>query len=191
MGIFLKNQVALSMNQRNEDQNNSAQDLLNQIVIEHFKEKKQQHKRRLWRRILWVVVAVVGVFYFFTAHKADIAIRTAPHVGVIDIKGEIFDTQAANADNLTKSLQTAYASTGLKAIIYRIDSPGGSPVQADYMFNTIRYYHDKYPKSNPMLCVWILVRPRPIMSQQLRIKFMLTPQVWWVRLGCYITALDL
>lgn len=87
----------------------------------------------------------MGVFYFFYAHKAEISLRATPHVGLVDIKGEIFDTFSANADNLSKSLQAAYSSGGLKAIIYRIDSPGGSPVQADYMFNAIRYYHKKYP----------------------------------------------
>lgn len=134
------------MNPPKQDPEHSAQDLLNQIVIEHFKEKKQQQKWRKWRRIFMVIAVIVGVFYFFYAHQNDVALRATPHVGLIDIKGEIFDQQSANADNLSKSLQTAYGSTGLQAIIYRIDSPGGSPVQADYMFNTIRYFHDKYPK---------------------------------------------
>ena len=143
---FLKNQVPTSMNPPNPEQENSAQNLLNQIVIEHFKEKKQEQKRRKWRKIIYVALLIVGVFYFFYAHKADIALRASPHVGLIDIKGEIFDNMSANADNLSKSLQAAYESSGLKAVIYRIDSPGGSPVQADYMFNAIRYYHKKYPK---------------------------------------------
>ena len=134
------------MNLHNEDKNNSAQDLLNQIVVEHFKEKKEQQTRRKWRRIIILLLVIAAVFYFFAAHKAEITVRATPHVGVIDIKGEIFDSQSANADNLSKSLQTAYESSGLKAIIYRIDSPGGSPVQADYMFNAIRYYKQKYPK---------------------------------------------
>lgn len=144
--LFLKNQVPTFMNPSNSDQDNSAQNLLNQIVIEHFKEKKQQQKRRKWRRIFFVTIVILGVFYFFYAHKADITLRATPHVGLIDIKGEIFDNMSANADNLSKSLQTAYESPGLQAIIFRIDSPGGSPVQADYMFNAIRYYHKKYPK---------------------------------------------
>ncbi|MGV3740496.1 MAG: S49 family peptidase [Gammaproteobacteria bacterium] len=134
------------MNQSNPDQENSAQNLLNQIVIEHYKEKKQLQNRRKWRRIFYVTVLVLGVFYFFYAHKSDIALRATPHVALIDIKGEIFDNMSASADNLSKSLQAAYEASGLEAVIYRIDSPGGSPVQADYMFNAIRYYHKKYPK---------------------------------------------
>lgn len=144
--LFLKNQVPTLMNQPNPDQENSAQNLLNQIVIEHFKEKKQQQNKRKWRRIFYVTVLVLGVFYFFYAHRSDIALRATPHVALIDIKGEIFDTTSASADNLSKSLHAAYESAGLQAVIYRIDSPGGSPVQADYMFNAIRHFHEKYPK---------------------------------------------
>jgi protease-4 len=33
----------------------------------------------------------------------------------------------------------------MKAVILRIDSPGGSPVQGDYMYNTVRYFRKKYP----------------------------------------------
>ncbi len=141
---FLKSS-GFSMLDENKNQNSSAQDLLNQIVVEHFNEKKQKRTRRKWIRILIVIMVILGVFYLFYSRKADIALRATPHVGLIDLKGEIFDNQSASADNLSKSLEAAYASDGLRAIIYRIDSPGGSPVQADYMFNMIRYYHEKYP----------------------------------------------
>lgn len=146
MGTLLQKSSSHSMSQSTQDKDNSAQDLLNQIVVEHFKEKKQQQTRRKWRRILIVTALIIGVVYFFYAHKAEVSMRMTPHVGLIDIKGEIFDQQSANADNLSKSLHAAYESTGLQAVVFRIDSPGGSPVQADYMFNAIRYYHDKYPK---------------------------------------------
>ena len=69
-----------------------------------------------------------------------------PHVGLIDIKGAIMAGMAGSADNLAKSIQQAYKSKGTKAVVLRINSPGGSPVQADYMFNTINYYKKKYPK---------------------------------------------
>lgn len=133
------------MTLHNDDKTNSAQDLLTQIVTEHFKDKQQQQKRKKWRKISLLLLVVCAFVYFLYAHKAEVAMRASPHVGIIDIKGEIFDSQSASADNLSKSLELAYESTGLTALVFRIDSPGGSPVQADYMFNTIRYYQQKYP----------------------------------------------
>lgn len=62
--FFLKNQVPNPMNPSNQDQDNSPQTLLNQIVIEHFKEKKQAQKRRKWRRIFLCCTGYCGCFLF-------------------------------------------------------------------------------------------------------------------------------
>jgi protease-4 len=61
------------------------------------------------------------------------------------VKGVIADGQAASAENLLKSLEHAYENKAMKALVFRIDSPGGSPVQADYMFNAIQHYKKEYP----------------------------------------------
>mgnify|MGYP000146065473 CR=1 FL=1 len=131
--------------------NNSAADnlnsqvVLNQIVMEYMRE---QRRKRFWRWVKRIVISllVFSVIYLFLIMRAeDVSARAKAHVGVIDIKGTIFDKQAASADNFMKGLLKAYESKGLKAIILRIDSPGGSPVQGDYMYNSIRYYRKKYP----------------------------------------------
>ena len=123
-----------------------AQELLNQIVVEHFKEKKRQRRWSRVRRVLFLAALIGFGAFYMQEYYESLNVRVKSHVGLIDLKGEIFDGQSASADNLLKSLETAYDSKGLEAIILRIDSPGGSPVQADYMFNTIRYYRSKYPK---------------------------------------------
>jgi protease IV len=71
-----------------------------------------------------------------------------PHAGLIDITGSIFDADTGNAENFAKAMESAYKKIGLKAVIVRINSPGGSPVQADYMYNTIAYYRQTYPEIN-------------------------------------------
>ena len=94
---------------------------------------------------LALIATIAIALSFSDLHLDDAASKLKPHVGIIDLKGEIFDGQLASADNLNKSLRTAYETKGLQAIILRIDSPGGSPVQADYMFNTIRHYRQLHP----------------------------------------------
>jgi protease-4 len=123
-----------------------SQALLNQIVMDYMREKK---RKRLWK---WVqrgfifLLILVGVCWFFFTRADDVGSRASPHVGIIDLKGTIFDNQSASADNFMKGIYSAYQNKGLKALILRIDSPGGSPVQADYMYNTIRYYQKQHPE---------------------------------------------
>lgn len=133
------------MNPHNPQDSTNSQALLNQIVVEYFNDKKRNRFWRRIRRVLILALVLVIAIWSFYIRGEDAATRAKPHVGIIDLKGEIMDNQTASADNLAKGFNNAYANKGLKAIILRIDSPGGSPVQADYMFNAIRYFRQKHP----------------------------------------------
>lgn len=132
------------MNQQTLNESNNSQDLLNQIIFEYFKEQSRKRRWRIIRRILIVcgLITLVGVVNY--NRVGETAARLKPHVGLIDVKGEIISSQVSSADIFMKSLTNAYESKGLKALILRIDSPGGSPVQADYMYNTVRYFKLKH-----------------------------------------------
>ena len=120
----------------NEDSNA----LLSQLAFEFLREKKRSRRHRWYKGFLVIALIVWGTYLYLTAGNGSVGKKSNPHVGLIDVKGAIFEDESASAENFTKSMSKAYASKGLKALILRIDSPGGSPVQADYMFNTIKFY---------------------------------------------------
>ena len=123
-----------------------SQTVLNQIIIEYMREKK---RKRFWRWVKGITISLIvlwGIYQVASLHFDDVNERTKPHVGLIELKGNIFDAQAADADNFSKGMDKAYANKQLKAVMLRIDSPGGSPVQADYMYNLVQYYRKKHPE---------------------------------------------
>lgn len=122
-----------------------SQRLLNQIVAEYFTEQKRKRRWQWVRRIIVLLIVLSLVFLFILNKYQDSKAKLTPHVGLIDVKGEIVGGQTGSADVLMKSLTSAYQNKGLKAVVLRIDSPGGSPVQADYMFNALRHFRAKYP----------------------------------------------
>jgi protease IV len=67
-------------------------------------------------------------------------------VGVIDAKGD------ASADRVTEALQNAFKSKNTQGVILRINSPGGSPVQAGIIYDEIRRLRGIYPNI-PMYAV--------------------------------------
>ncbi|ATW01700.1 hypothetical protein CCU22_00425 [Candidatus Legionella polyplacis] len=94
------------------------------------------------KRIFLVLFIFFVVFQFLNKNNNN----NVEHVGLIDIDGPIFNSYYANSENFSRSMNLAYKSKGLKAIILRINSPGGSPVQADYIYNIVQYYRKNFPK---------------------------------------------
>lgn len=66
---------------------------------------------------------------------------------LIDIQGTIEQDSAASAENLVSGLQEAMKHKGVKGVILRISSPGGSAVQAGIINEEIRRLRAKYPET--------------------------------------------
>jgi protease-4 len=68
------------------------------------------------------------------------------HTALVEMRGVIAAGGSASADNVISALQEAFKDTGTQGVILRINSPGGSPVQAGYINDEIRRLRAKYPK---------------------------------------------
>lgn len=122
-----------------------SQALLNQLIIDYMRDQKRKRKWRWVFRSIFLLFIAYFVYELATMNNDEVGTNTKPHVGLVDLDGEIFDSKSANSDDFAKGIDSAYKNSGLKALILRINSPGGSPVQAEYMFNTLKYYRAKYP----------------------------------------------
>lgn len=133
-------------NDSSSHSNMDSQTLLNQLIIDYLKEKKRKERWRWVVRVIILLILAYLVFQLFFSEKAKKADKSKIHVGLVDINGEIADGKEANADNFSRSITSAYKNKELKAFIIRINSPGGSPVQAEYIYNTIQYYKKLRPE---------------------------------------------
>lgn len=75
------------------------------------------------------------------------------HTAMIEIKGVIEPGGEVNADSVISSLNDAYENKGTKGIILRINSPGGSPVQAGIINQEIK----RQKKLHPNIPVYAVV----------------------------------
>ena len=67
------------------------------------------------------------------------------HTALVELNGVIAADEHANADSINHGLQDAFGDKSTKGVILRINSPGGSPVQAATINNEIGRLRDKYP----------------------------------------------
>ena len=67
------------------------------------------------------------------------------HTALVELRGVIAADSLASADNITSGLQAAFKDGNTQGIVLRINSPGGSPVQAGYINDEIKRLRAQYP----------------------------------------------
>jgi protease-4 len=68
------------------------------------------------------------------------------HTAMVELSGVIASNTLASADNVMAGLQDAFKDKRTQGVILRINSPGGSPVQAGYITDEMRRLRAKYPE---------------------------------------------
>ena len=68
-----------------------------------------------------------------------------PHLAVVELQGTISSGDVANAYDVNDALTRAFENSNSKAVALDINSPGGSPVQSDEIWQTMMDLRKKYP----------------------------------------------
>ena len=100
----------------------------------------QQRADRRWRvffRLAWLLLAVAIVWGVMSERFAPTA-PSKPHTALVEVRGEIAPDTEASAELLVSALRSAFEDQGAQAVVLRINSPGGSPVQAGIVNDEIR-----------------------------------------------------
>jgi len=111
-------------------------------VAEQFARDMLRDRRadRRWRnffRLSWLLL-VMAIAYAIFAARNHATGPTGPHTALIEVRGEIAAGAEASAENLLPGIKSAFEDDNAKAIVLRINSPGGSPVQAGIINDEIR-----------------------------------------------------
>ncbi len=69
------------------------------------------------------------------------------HSALVELRGVIAADAQASADNVTSGLQAAFKDGNTQGVILRINSPGGSPVQAGYINDEIKRLRGLHPNT--------------------------------------------
>ena len=135
--------------QQNNDDNDSRfeQTLVNQIAREFLAE---QRRARRWNIAFKLFIALFMAIFLvaYLMGKTDItpgSLTNGRHTALIDIQGVISGNGQVRSDYVTASLRAAYEDSNTAGIILRINSPGGSPVQAGHVNDEIKRLKDAHP----------------------------------------------
>ena len=129
-----------------EENSNWERGVLEKLALSAVQE---QRRARHWG--IFFKVLTFGYLFFilflimgWAGNKVDGSL-TGKHTALIELTGVISADSNANADNLIGSLQDAYKDKNTAAVIMRVNSPGGSPVQAGLVNDEIRRLRGLHP----------------------------------------------
>jgi protease-4 len=121
--------------------------LLEKTLLAGIQEQRRSRRWGILFKVLTFVYLFGALLIFSPALRMDsAAARSVSHTAVIEVRGMIADQELASADNIVGSLRKAFEDSKTKAIILRINSPGGSPVQSGYVYDEIRRLRAEHPQ---------------------------------------------
>jgi len=113
--------------------------LLEKLALESIAEQRSARRWRVAVSLAWLAfwLLVFIVIASWSSGKHDGA-ALEKHTALIDLKGVISADSKASGDKIIASLQAAFKDKNTVGVVLRINSPGGSPVQAGYINDEIR-----------------------------------------------------
>jgi protease-4 len=111
--------------------------LAEQFARAYLMDRRSERRWRIFFRLSWLLL-VIAVVYGVVVSRNKTTAPTGPHTALIEVRGEIAAGGEASAENLVPGIKAAFEEDSAKAIVLRINSPGGSPVQAGIINDEIR-----------------------------------------------------
>ena len=110
---------------------------------------KEQRRARLWGIFFKLLTFAYLTFILLMAFDWKGRVETSggkKHTAMVELSGLIAPGSDASADKITVALQAAFKDKNTQGVVIRINSPGGSPVQSQTIYDEMRRLRKKYPE---------------------------------------------
>jgi protease-4 len=118
---------------------------LEHLLLENLKETRRSRRWRAVLRVLTLLVIVSVILTVFDFHLPGRGMGVEKHTAMVTLEGEISSSSMANAMDINSSLAAAFENEHSAGVVLRINSPGGSPVQAGMINDEIHRLRKLYP----------------------------------------------
>lgn len=111
---------------------------LQKLLTESLREQRARRRWGIFFRLLGFAYLAVILWWLIDLGSVGDTKTRGPHTALIAVEGAIGPSARANADNTIEGLRAAFKDKGTRGIVLRINSPGGSPVQAGLIYDEIK-----------------------------------------------------
>ncbi|MCX8086922.1 MAG: S49 family peptidase [Rhodocyclaceae bacterium] len=118
--------------------------IIEKLALEALAEQRRARRWGIFFKLLGFAYLTVFLAALIDWEGLDPE-KSARHTALVELTGVIQAKGDANADDVVSALQAAFKDKGTAGVILRINSPGGSPVQAGIIADEIVRLRSKYP----------------------------------------------
>jgi protease-4 len=124
---------------------NWERELLEKLAFATLNEQRARRRWNIFFRSALLIVVLSGFWMALGLGGANVE-PIGSHTALIEIDGTIESGTSGSADSVIPALNRAYADENSVGVILRINSPGGSPVQAGIINDEIGRLRKAYPR---------------------------------------------
>jgi protease-4 len=107
---------------------------------------KEQRRARLWGIFFKLLTfAYITVIILLAIDWKGTGEVSGKHTALVEVNGIIAPGTDSSADRVTTALQAAFKDKNTQGVVVRINSPGGSPVQAQNIYEEMRRLRKSHP----------------------------------------------
>ena len=118
--------------------------LIEKLASEALKEQKRARRWGIfWKLLTFAYITVVIVLAIDWRGGAES--KGGRHTALVEISGVIGPGTDASAEKVAIALQSAFKDKNTLGVVLRINSPGGSPVQSQSIYDEMKRLRLKYP----------------------------------------------
>ncbi len=119
--------------------------VLEKIALAGIKEQRSARRWGIFFKIL-TFTYVTMILFFAIDWKGRTEIMTdGKHTALVEVSGVIGPGTDASAERVNAALQAAFKDRNTQGVVVRVNSPGGSPVQSQNIYDEMRRLRVKYP----------------------------------------------
>ena len=119
--------------------------VLEKLALSALQEQRRSRHWSILFKTLGFIYLFIVLFLAAGWFGSDGVALPKEHTALIDLQG-VISADEASADSIISSLQGAFEDKKTKGVILRINSPGGSPVQAGQIHDEIKRLRALHPK---------------------------------------------
>jgi protease-4 len=123
----------------------SVDHVLELFAREYLQDRRSDRRWRFMLRLSWILLVLV-VLSMLLGERNATADTHGPHTALVELRGEISSESQASAETMLAGLKNAFEDTNAQAVVIRINSPGGSPVQSGIINDEIWRLKAKHKK---------------------------------------------